>query len=101
MSGGRVPDRSRRVSGFARRRGSAAKKEVECQLCPRGCRIPPNHSGDCRVRINVDGRLIASTFGRPCAMHLDPIEKKPLYHFFIFQWVILEKKRRLAQKKSS
>jgi len=32
------------------------------------------------VRINVDGRLIASTFGRPCALHLDPIEKKPLYH---------------------
>jgi pyruvate formate lyase activating enzyme len=32
------------------------------------------------VRINVDGRLIASTFGRPCALHLDPIEKKPLFH---------------------
>jgi pyruvate formate lyase activating enzyme len=32
------------------------------------------------VRINVDGRLIASTYGRPCALHIDPVEKKPLFH---------------------
>lgn len=59
-------------------RGSAG--DVVCDLCPRHCRIPPNHAGDCRIRINVNGRLVASTYGRPCTVHLDPIEKKPLNH---------------------
>ena len=54
--------------------------DVVCQLCPRHCRIPPNHAGDCRIRINVDGQLVASTYGRPCTVHVDPIEKKPLFH---------------------
>ncbi|MBI4863605.1 MAG: AmmeMemoRadiSam system radical SAM enzyme, partial [Candidatus Riflebacteria bacterium] len=43
--------------------------------------IPPGMSGDCRVRVNLDGRLRAITYGRPCAVHVDPMEKKPLYHF--------------------
>jgi pyruvate formate lyase activating enzyme len=54
---------------------------VECQLCPKYCRIESGRAGDCRIRMNLDGKLIASTHGRPCAMHLDPIEKKPLFHF--------------------
>ena len=87
MSAWCAPDRSRRVPASLRhgrrvgdRRRARASKDVVCQLCPRNCRIPPNHAGDCRVRINVDGKLVASTFGRPCALHLDPIEKKPLFH---------------------
>jgi len=74
---GRRLERSRGGSGGS---GGSDGKVVQCQLCPRGCRIPPNHAGDCRVRINVDGRLIASTYGRPCALHIDPVEKKPLFH---------------------
>ncbi|MGM0442071.1 MAG: AmmeMemoRadiSam system radical SAM enzyme [Elusimicrobiota bacterium] len=54
---------------------------IECQLCPKKCRIPPGKSGDCRVRLNIDGRLISASYGRPCALHVDPIEKKPLFHF--------------------
>ena len=54
---------------------------VECQLCPKYCRIGPGRSGDCRVRVNIDGKLTALTFGFPCAIHVDPIEKKPLFHF--------------------
>jgi pyruvate formate lyase activating enzyme len=54
---------------------------VECQLCPKYCRIAPGRSGDCRVRVNVEGRLTATTWGLPCAAHVDPIEKKPLFHF--------------------
>ena len=54
---------------------------VECELCPRLCRIAPGQSGDCRVRINLDGRLLATTYGLPSAVHVDPIEKKPLFHF--------------------
>lgn len=57
-------------------------QRVQCTVCPKRCRIPPGHSGECRVRINLDGTLVASTYGRPCAVHVDPMEKKPLFHFF-------------------
>ncbi len=54
---------------------------VQCELCPKGCVIEPGQSGECRVRVNVDGRLTAVTYGYPCSVHIDPVEKKPLYHF--------------------
>ena len=57
-------------------------QRVQCEICPKRCRIPPGHSGECRIRINLDGRLVAATYGRPCAIHVDPMEKKPLFHFF-------------------
>jgi len=52
-----------------------------CELCPKGCRIAEGQSGDCLSRIVVDGELRAVTYGRPCAVHIDPVEKKPLFHF--------------------
>jgi pyruvate formate lyase activating enzyme len=55
--------------------------EVTCELCPRGCVIPEGASGDCRIRVNIDGKLVATTYGRPSSIHIDPIEKKPLNHF--------------------
>lgn len=55
--------------------------EVICELCPRACRIPEGGAGDCRVRVNLGGKLRATTYGRPSAVHIDPIEKKPLFHF--------------------
>ncbi len=55
--------------------------QVECQLCPKYCRIDPGRTGDCGIRVNLDGKLVATTWGHPCALHLDPIEKKPLFHF--------------------
>ncbi|NLS94557.1 MAG: AmmeMemoRadiSam system radical SAM enzyme [Planctomycetaceae bacterium] len=54
---------------------------VQCKLCPKGCVIDPGQSGECGVRVNVDGKLLAVTYGRPCAVHVDPVEKKPLFHF--------------------
>jgi len=54
---------------------------VRCDLCPRQCLVAPGQSGECRVRVNVDGRLVAVAYGHPCAVHADPIEKKPLFHF--------------------
>lgn len=51
---------------------------VGCTLCPRRCHIAPGHSGACRVRTNRSGTLIADTYGRPAALQVDPIEKKPL-----------------------
>ncbi len=54
---------------------------VKCELCPRLCRMEPGQAGDCRVRVNLDGRLTAVTYGFPVALHVDPMEKKPLFHF--------------------
>lgn len=54
---------------------------VICELCPHKCAIPHGGAGDCRIRVNLDGRLLATTFGRPSAVHIDPMEKKPLFHF--------------------
>lgn len=54
---------------------------VVCNLCAHHCSIKNGKSGLCKVNINKDGRLVTTVYGRPNALHLDPIEKKPLYHF--------------------
>lgn len=56
-------------------------KAVRCRLCPRNCRIPEGGRGFCRVRENSGGVLYTLSYGFPCAVHLDPIEKKPFFHF--------------------
>jgi len=58
-----------------------AERWVVCELCPRECRLAPGERGDCRIRANLDGRMVALTYGCPCSIHIDPMEKKPLYHF--------------------
>ena len=55
---------------------------VLCRVCPRLCRIAPGAAGVCRARINRDGRLYTLIYDRVCSVAADPIEKKPLYHFF-------------------
>jgi len=55
---------------------------VECHLCPHNCTIKEGNVGICRVRKNVDGKLIALNYGRITSYAYDPIEKKPLYHFY-------------------
>lgn len=54
---------------------------VECQLCPHHCRIADGKTGVCRSRHNHSGVLVSEVYGQPCALAIDPIEKKPLYHF--------------------
>ena len=54
---------------------------VECLLCPHHCRIANGKTGRCRSRCNHDGVLISEVYAKPCALAIDPIEKKPLYHF--------------------
>ncbi|WP_153631771.1 AmmeMemoRadiSam system radical SAM enzyme [Prolixibacter sp. SD074] len=54
---------------------------VKCTLCPNECNISLNDTGDCRTRINRDNKLYTTAYGNPCAIHIDPVEKKPLYHF--------------------
>jgi pyruvate formate lyase activating enzyme len=54
---------------------------VNCTLCPHGCVLKEDEVGICRTRKNTGGELISMVYGYPCALHVDPIEKKPLYHF--------------------
>ncbi|MBI3008139.1 MAG: AmmeMemoRadiSam system radical SAM enzyme [Candidatus Omnitrophica bacterium] len=55
---------------------------VHCLLCPQDCHIKKGRAGFCGIRRNEDGRLIAAMYGKVSAMQMDPVEKKPLYHFF-------------------
>lgn len=55
---------------------------VKCFLCRHHCVIKNGHTGICGVRKNVGGTLIALTYAKAIAKHLDPVEKKPLFHFF-------------------
>jgi pyruvate formate lyase activating enzyme len=54
---------------------------VECLLCPHHCRIANGNTGRCRSRRNHDGVLVSEVYAKPCALAVDPVEKKPLYHF--------------------
>jgi pyruvate formate lyase activating enzyme len=54
---------------------------VRCELCPTECVLRDYEVGGCRARINRGGVLYSLVYGKPCAAHIDPIEKKPFYHF--------------------
>lgn len=54
---------------------------VRCLLCPQACEIKVGERGKCRSRKNLDGKLYAANYGQSITLALDPIEKKPLYHF--------------------
>jgi len=55
--------------------------EVQCQMCFRRCIIPEGQRGFCRNRQNHKGKLYSVVYARPSAVHIDPIEKEPQYHF--------------------
>lgn len=54
---------------------------VQCLACRHYCHIRPQHTGICGVRQNIDNKLYLTVYGTPVATNVDPIEKKPLYHF--------------------
>ncbi|MBN1340683.1 MAG: AmmeMemoRadiSam system radical SAM enzyme [Bacteroidales bacterium] len=56
-------------------------KGIKCQLCPNNCVLKEGETGECRTKIRDGDKLISISYGNPCAIHIDPIEKKPLYHF--------------------
>jgi pyruvate formate lyase activating enzyme len=56
--------------------------QVQCTLCPHECIIIEGKFGDCHARRNRNGILVSEVFGRLSAFNTDPIEKKPLYHFY-------------------
>ena len=56
--------------------------KVQCLLCPHNCVIDEGKIGSCRVRKNESGKLYSENYGQVCSVNFDPIEKKPLYHFY-------------------
>jgi pyruvate formate lyase activating enzyme len=56
------------------------KRIVGCLLCPRGCTIQEGAMGFCRARKNIKGTLYTLGYAQPCAIHIDPIEKKPFFN---------------------
>jgi pyruvate formate lyase activating enzyme len=61
---------------------SLGGSRVVCDLCPHRCRMRDGQRGICLTRKNHDGKLISENYCRPVSMAIDPIEKKPLFHFF-------------------
>ncbi|MFP4037224.1 MAG: AmmeMemoRadiSam system radical SAM enzyme, partial [Desulfobacteraceae bacterium] len=56
-------------------------KKVQCLVCPNRCMLSPGDRSICHSRVNIGGRLYSLAYGNACAVHIDPIEKKPLNHF--------------------
>jgi pyruvate formate lyase activating enzyme len=60
----------------------AGEKKIICRLCPHECRIADLERGTCGVRENRNGTYYTLVYGNPCSVHVDPIEKKPVYHYY-------------------
>ncbi|HWQ42954.1 MAG TPA: AmmeMemoRadiSam system radical SAM enzyme [Desulfosporosinus sp.] len=58
-----------------------------CLLCPQHCQLRPGQPGRCHARVNREGEIVSLTYGEVAAWNLDPIEKKPLYHFYPGSWI--------------
>lgn len=61
---------------------------VMCRLCPHECIISPGKFGICRVRNNIEGTLYTHNYGKISSLAMDPVEKKPLYHFFPGKYIL-------------
>ena len=57
------------------------KNRVQCDLCPRFCKLKDGQRGLCFIRANQDGKVVLTSYGRSSGFCVDPIEKKPLNHF--------------------
>lgn len=69
-------------SKWYRPRRDDADGRIVCELCPRECHLKPGDRGFCFVRENRDNKMVLSTYGRSTGFCIDPIEKKPLNHFY-------------------
>ncbi len=58
-----------------------ADGQILCGTCPRHCQVDKGGRGHCGVRENQNGKYVLLTYGLPCALNIDPIEKKPFFHF--------------------
>lgn len=76
-----LKEKSSRELHEARYYEKLPNRKIKCQLCPRECVIDDQETGYCGVRENHGGTYYTLVYGRPCSAHIDPIEKKPLFHF--------------------
>jgi pyruvate formate lyase activating enzyme len=60
---------------------SETPRGVKCLICPNECTLKENEVSTCHNRINVENKIYTIAYGNPCAIHIDPIEKKPFFHF--------------------
>jgi pyruvate formate lyase activating enzyme len=60
---------------------SKTPRGVKCGICPNECTLRPGETSQCNNRVNYNDKLYTIAYGNPCAIHVDPIEKKPLFHF--------------------
>ena len=58
------------------------EKKIICKLCPHECRVADLERGTCGVRENRNGNYYTLVYGNPCSAHIDPIEKKPIFHYY-------------------
>jgi pyruvate formate lyase activating enzyme len=65
--------------GFSYKKLSGNK--VVCGICPNRCLLSSGDRSVCRSKVNIDGKLYSLAYGNPCSVNVDPIEKKPLFHF--------------------
>ncbi len=56
-------------------------RKVVCGICPHRCVLSPGDRSACRSKANIDGILYSLSYGNPCSINIDPVEKKPLFHF--------------------
>lgn len=61
---------------------------VQCRLCPKLCTLREGQTGFCKTRVNEGGRLVTLIYAEVTGCHVDPIEKKPLYHFYPSQGIL-------------
>ena len=64
------------------------ENKVRCSLCPQSCIISPGKTGFCRVRKNIQGILYSLIYAETSSIALDPIEKKPLYHYHSGEFIL-------------
>jgi len=58
------------------------KNTAICEICPRRCNLAEGSIGNCHSRINLNGTIVPLAYNKPCSIALDPVEKKPMFHFY-------------------
>lgn len=76
-----APDRLWKWSREAFSYEKTGDGKTVCNICPNHCLLSEGDRSICRSKVNVDGKLYTLNYGNPCSVHVDPVEKKPLYHF--------------------
>jgi len=56
--------------------------KIQCTICPRNCKLAEGQTGFCHVRKNIKGKVVLTAYGYNTGLAIDPIEKKPLFHFY-------------------